>query len=406
MIANQRAIQKKRNIHNIIDNDDEMGEVAEWAGISAAQAKDDDDFDIDNKQVFQQSNDHVEQARQKINQKLNKKGTNINQRNGHLLNNLKDKAKTIALQNNQKNNETSIKQQCQFSDDENEKPHIDKGEESPDKKVFRLSERSIGKIEEEFEQANKERIIDLEKKKNEIKQINFIEAYDELKGSQDIKDQIQFIQKKTSFLDKLFGCFSINLKSNRLIQEKNQVCLMSQLSFDDNNESHFRILYTIYCQFMSTDYCLRYGSHWEMIGFQGADPTTDLRGAGIFGLLQMLAFISEYKIYIKQALKIFQDIKIPFSITLINITTFVLVSLKDNKLNQLINQEDSVISIVNKLYFAGFHLLTKILKKEEITFHTIGIHLTYIRKQIHEQPQQLIREFQLDIQRFYKINNI
>lgn len=40
---------------------------------------------------------------------------------------------------------------------------------------------------------------------------------------------------------------------------------------------------------------------------------------------------------------------IPFCITLINITTFVLVSLRDNKLNYLINQEDSVINVINKL---------------------------------------------------------
>ncbi|CAD8105680.1 unnamed protein product [Paramecium sonneborni] len=405
MNADQKVIQKKRNIQNIIDNDDEIGEVAEWAGVSAAQAKDDDDFNIDNKQHFQQSNHHIEMARQKINQKFNKKGNNVNQRNGTLVNNLKDKAKSIALQNNQ-NNDIPKKQQCQSSDEENQKPPVDKGEESPDKKIFRLSDRSIDKIEQEFQQANKERILDLEKKKNEIKQINFIEALDQLKGSQDIKDQIEFIQKNTSFLDKIFGCFSIHLKSTRLISEKNQVCLMSQLSFDDNNECHFRILYTIYCQLMTTDYCLRYGSHWEMIGFQGTDPATDLRGAGILGLLQILAFISEYKIYIKQTLKLFQQIKIPISITLINITTFVLVSLKDNKLNQLINQEDSVISVVNKLYFAGFHLLHKILKKEQITFHTIGNHLTHIRKLIHEQPQKLIREFHSDIQRFYKINNI
>ncbi|CAK94106.1 unnamed protein product (macronuclear) [Paramecium tetraurelia] len=154
MIADQRAIQKKRNIQNIIDNDDEIGEVAEWAGVSAAQAKDDDDFDFDHKQVFQQSNDHIEQARQKINQKLNKKGTNVNQRNGPLVNNLKDKAKSIALQNNQIN-ETPIKQQCQSSDDENDKPPVGQMEkESPDKKVFRLSERKhFGKIEQEFEQA-------------------------------------------------------------------------------------------------------------------------------------------------------------------------------------------------------------------------------------------------------------
>ena len=30
---------------------------------------------------------------------------------------------------------------------------------------------------------------------------------------------------------------------------------------------------------------LRYGEHWNEIGFQGRDPATDLRSAGILSLL-------------------------------------------------------------------------------------------------------------------------
>lgn len=32
----------------------------------------------------------------------------------------------------------------------------------------------------------------------------------------------------------------------------------------------------------------RLGPHWAALGFQGDDPATDLRGAGVLGLLQLL----------------------------------------------------------------------------------------------------------------------
>jgi hypothetical protein len=33
--------------------------------------------------------------------------------------------------------------------------------------------------------------------------------------------------------------------------------------------------------------CPRTGAHWDVVGFQGNDPATDLRGAGLFGLIQV-----------------------------------------------------------------------------------------------------------------------
>lgn len=45
------------------------------------------------------------------------------------------------------------------------------------------------------------------------------------------------------------------------------------------------MLYTIYTSLKHTDYCRRYGNHWEDIGFQGTDPASDLRGTGMLGIL-------------------------------------------------------------------------------------------------------------------------
>lgn len=52
------------------------------------------------------------------------------------------------------------------------------------------------------------------------------------------------------------------------------------------------MLYTFYINLTGKKNCVRYGDHWEKVGFQGRDPATDLRGVGMFGVLQMIAFIS------------------------------------------------------------------------------------------------------------------
>ena len=46
---------------------------------------------------------------------------------------------------------------------------------------------------------------------------------------------------------------------------------------------------------MKKDQCRSIGSHWQDIGFQATDPKTDIRGAGMFGVLQMLYMITNFE---------------------------------------------------------------------------------------------------------------
>ena len=46
---------------------------------------------------------------------------------------------------------------------------------------------------------------------------------------------------------------------------------------------------------------------WVDIGFQGKDPATDFRGAGMFGLENLLAITDEGSPYREEALKIYAD---------------------------------------------------------------------------------------------------
>ncbi|CAD8097176.1 unnamed protein product [Paramecium sonneborni] len=407
MNENQIIDLKETQIQKIMPIKQVVNAIFDWAHVSADQPTLEDDFYLDNKQIFQYTCNLKVKAKQEYNEQLNLNLGKTTKLNGEQVNNLKEKAKMIALSKNKNNSEQKEQQQkWNSSDDEHDQVQIQKGrEESGDKKVFRLSENSIKKDENKLEQGFRYSIVEIQQKKVEIKQISFIETWDKLKRSQEIKDHMKFIEQKSSLVEKLIGCFNVNLKNNRLINEKIKVDILSKISFDDNNECHFRMLYTIYCQLMTTDFCLRYGSHWELIGFQGTDPATELGNGGILGLVQMLAFISDYKQYVKNALNILSQINIPLSITLMGISSLVLMSLKDNKLNYLINKEDSVISVINKLYFAGFNLVIKVLKKEQMPLNIIKTLLTNVRKQIHEHPQKLIKQFQQDIQMFYKIND-
>ncbi|XP_075592727.1 ELMO domain-containing protein 3 isoform X3 [Balearica regulorum gibbericeps] len=76
--------------------------------------------------------------------------------------------------------------------------------------------------------------------------------------------------------------------------ERELALAMAQCGLDDNERVHMRILQTIYKKLTRSRLgCPRYGAHWEELGFQGADPGTDLRGTGMLALMQMLFFVMD-----------------------------------------------------------------------------------------------------------------
>jgi len=51
----------------------------------------------------------------------------------------------------------------------------------------------------------------------------------------------------------------------------------------------------------------RESTEWVDVGFQGKDPSTDFRGAGVLGLEQLLAITDVGSPYREHALKMYQD---------------------------------------------------------------------------------------------------
>jgi ELMO domain-containing protein len=109
--------------------------------------------------------------------------------------------------------------------------------------------------------------------------------------------------------------------------------------------------------------CPAIGSHWTIIGFQGNNPATDLRGAGMFALLQMLVFLqkgsrlpSDIFLLSRHAVHHF-----PFCAVSINMTAISLDYLRKGRLTPLVNSKGSgadaegVLDAVNSCYMALFY---------------------------------------------------
>jgi hypothetical protein len=135
---------------------------------------------------------------------------------------------------------------------------------------------------------------------------------------------------------------SNKLSSAFLFTERDFIIAFSKVKFDEREHLHYQMLYTCFAKLRDSERCFRYGKHWERIGFQGTDPATDLRGAGMLGVLQFLAFVCKYHIYLRSEVLPYADSEangFPLAITLLNFTCCVLNYLKDGRLTEMINQE-------------------------------------------------------------------
>merc|ERR1712130_27686 len=93
------------------------------------------------------------------------------------------------------------------------------------------------------------------------------------------------------------------------------------------------------------------------IGFQGNSPSTDIRGCGLLGILQIIFMIENYndiitKIYL---LSIDDHQNFPLVIVSFSITGIVLKLLRSCLIYNDINSKLSVMDTINQIYVALFY---------------------------------------------------
>ncbi|NXX77581.1 ELMD3 protein, partial [Urocolius indicus] len=171
---------------------------------------------------------------------------------------------------------------------------------------------------------------------------------------------------------------------------------------DDREDVHMRILQSIYKQLtLSSLGCPRYGAHWEELGFQGADPGTDLRGTGMWGLLQLLSLVMD-----PQTLPLARDIFklsqhetqassfFPFCLMSINITQLILQALREERLSRLCNQQQEVIPVLNQLHAAAFLQLSHRWREQHRTIADSSLALRELELSTKKKPKQLLKSLE------------
>ncbi|KAG2772983.1 hypothetical protein PC129_g6483 [Phytophthora cactorum] len=139
------------------------------------------------------------------------------------------------------------------------------------------------------------------------------------------------------------------------IEERDRVFCIAATAFDAHNEIVVGILQTIYKKITkSTRDVLLIGRHWEDIGFQGSDPSTDFRGCGMLSLLQILYLVETFPDLAHRfhALSQHPTRHFPFACVLINITLQCVVALRSGALYPECNKQSSVLTGMNRLYVA------------------------------------------------------
>ncbi|NXL86156.1 ELMD3 protein, partial [Alectura lathami] len=196
--------------------------------------------------------------------------------------------------------------------------------------------------------------------------------------------------------------------------ERDLALAIAQCALDDSEAVHMRILQTIYKKLTCSRLgCPRYGTHWEELGFQGADPGTDLRGTGMLSLMQMLYFVMDSQM-LPLAREIFRlsqhetqapDVtpvllqNFPFCIMSVNITRLVLQALREECLSRECNRRRQVIAVLNELYAAAFLQLYRVWKSQHKTVADSGFLLKELEFSTRKKPKQLLKSLEAYVSR-------
>eukprot|EP00968_Pinguiococcus_pyrenoidosus_P022433 scaffold3229_cov246-Pinguiococcus_pyrenoidosus.AAC.2 len=134
--------------------------------------------------------------------------------------------------------------------------------------------------------------------------------------------------------------------------------LVAKIPYDPGDPLHQDALKTIFTQLVDDPCPGISGSHWEDIGFQGADPCTDLnRSLGILSVLQCLRFVEQHR---ELARQIFASSETrtrqwPFMLVSINFTKRALEALRDGTLYPECNRRRAVMEVLDEVHHAIFY---------------------------------------------------
>src|SRR5690606_12041889 len=157
------------------------------------------------------------------------------------------------------------------------------------------------------------------------------------------------------------------------------------------DEYHVRMLKTIYKTLTQELECPLQGDHWMKIGFQSAEPKTDLRSTGMFSMLQALAFVDKLNPYAKEIYtdSLSEIFSFSFLSALINLSAISLEALKEGYLIPFCNTYNSILETLNSFYFGIIDHFFTIYKNSNQTLENIHFLLESVSKFAKQNPERI-----------------
>jgi hypothetical protein len=202
--------------------------------------------------------------------------------------------------------------------------------------------------------------------------------------------------KNANIASKLFGALRGTpvLATKTLESEREFVFAVAKVPLDHTNVEHERIMFSIYRKLTGDAVnCPSLGSHWEIIGFQGANPATDLRGLGMFGPLQLLYFIGKYPSVAADIFKLSQipEQIFPMAVVSLNMSAMALELLREGKLSAHANKIGTAVHAVHDMYSALFLKFYQLWKREKRTIVDYDSTKKWLREYCKKNAAVLIK---------------
>uniref|UniRef100_A0A452SU60 ELMO domain containing 3 n=1 Tax=Ursus americanus TaxID=9643 RepID=A0A452SU60_URSAM len=178
-----------------------------------------------------------------------------------------------------------------------------------------------------------------------------------------------------------------------LREERDLVLTIAQCGLDSQDPVHGRVLQTIYRKLTGSKFdCALHGDHWEDLGFQGANPATDLRGAGFLALLHLLYLVMDSK-----TLLMAQEI---FRLSRHHIQVGISVSFwgkhaPPSSCCRECNRQQKVIPVVNSFYAATFLRLAHVWRTQQKTIADSGFVLKDLEVLAKKSPRRLLKTLEI-----------
>ena len=150
--------------------------------------------------------------------------------------------------------------------------------------------------------------------------------------------------------------------------------------------------------------------HWEKIGFQNANPVSDVRGAGMLGVLQSLYFAENYKGVAAEYYNTSRDenYNYPFICTLFQFTALSAECLREGRITNISNKLRSVEKAFNDLYAGAFIIFMDNWIKDRSTIADYGAKFSTMKKYVKQNINTVLMKAQTTLveKRNTDINNV